>query len=64
MRVLDTEVLGYELVLCTNVVVECDVREGVQICVGWRAGLPVAEERGDYDAIVFGVEGFVIADEP
>jgi hypothetical protein len=50
----DAQMLSYELVLSTNIVVECDVREWINLCVGWRAGLAVAKEARDDDEVLGG----------
>jgi hypothetical protein len=63
--VLDTEVLCHELVLRAHVVVEHDVWKRAEVWhVGWRRGLAVAEERGDYDVVFGRIEGFAGACEP
>lgn len=62
-QVRNAQVLRDELVLRAHVVVEGAfgerARSGV---VGWRGGLAVAEEGGDDDVVVLGVEGLVFPD--
>ena len=65
---LDSEVLGDQLVLSLDLVVERDLREVRLVVrgrrVARRARKPIAEHVRDDDEVLAGVEGHVLADEP
>jgi len=60
----DIEVLGEELVLGFDVVVEGDCGKGGDVRIGWGDGFAIAEKGGDDYEIFRWVEGLVVANKP
>ena len=61
---LDAQVLGYKLVLCTDVVVEGAIREWLEVRVRRRGGLPIAEKCYDYDVVFLEADCLVFTNQP
>lgn len=61
---LDAQMLGDELVLGTNIVIDGYVRKWLGRVVRWGRRLAISEQGWDDDKVVLGIQGFVRANEP
>jgi hypothetical protein len=62
--VFDAQMLSHESVLSSHVVKECDFGKRLDVGVGGRGGLPIAEQGGDNYEVFLWAQGFIFSDEP